>query len=131
MAKYQSQAVKQDLEEVRELFESWRESRKRGARIPAELWQAAVSLFPRYSVNRISRAFGLDYEGVRNRIENERGAGSKGFRFWELRLSELQAHIGECRLRAEDGAGRKVELELKRIEAGQLLQLLAGLWGER
>jgi hypothetical protein len=34
-------------------------------------------------------------------------------------------------LRAEDGAGRKVELELKSIEAGQLLQLLTRLWGER
>ena len=131
LAKYKPQAVKRDLEGVRELFEHWREGRKRGARIPAELWQAAVSLFPRYSVHRISRTLGLDYEGVRSRAENENDGGGKGFRFWELRLSEQQAHIGECRLRAEDGAGRKVELELKSIEAGQLLQLLGGLWGER
>ena len=95
LAKYQAKAIERDLEEIRERFERWRDNRKRGARIPAELWQAAVSLFPRYSVNRISRAFGLDYEGVRNRIENERGAGSKGFRFWELRLSELQAHAAD------------------------------------
>lgn len=131
LAKYQAKAIERDLEEIRERFERWRDNRKRGARIPAELWQAAVSLFPRYSVNQISRALGLDYEGVRNRVENERDGGAKGFRFWELRLSELQAHIGECRLRAEDGAGRKVELELKSIEAGQLLQLIGELWGER
>ena len=131
LAKYQPKAVGRDLEGVRELFESWRESRKRGARIPAELWQAAVSLYPRFSVNRISRALRLGYEDVRSRVENERNDGAKDFSFWQLRLSELQAQIGECRLRAEDGAGRKVELELKSIEAGQLLQLLAGLWGER
>ena len=131
LAKYQSQAVKQDLDEVRELFESWRENRKRGARIPDELWHAAISLYPRYTVNRISGALRLGYEKVCSRIENEREGGRKDYRFLELRLSELQAHIGECRLRAEDGAGRKVELDLKSIEAGQLLQLLAGLWGER
>jgi hypothetical protein len=131
LARYQPKAIERDLEEVRELFERWRENRKRGARIPAELWQSAVALFPRYSVNRISRALRLGYEGVRSRIENERDEGGKDFHFWELRLSELQGHIGECRLRAEDGAGRKVELELKSIAAGQLLQLLGGLWGER
>lgn len=130
LARYQAKAIERDLEEVRERFESWRENRKRGARIPAELWQAAISLFPRYSVHRISRALRLGYEDVRSRVENERDGGSNDFRFWELRLSELQAHIGECRLRAEDGAGRKIELELKSIGAGQLLQLLGGLWGE-
>ena len=131
LARYQPKAIERDLEEVRERFESWRESRKRGARIPADLWQAAVSLFPRYSVNRISRTLRLGYEDVRARVGGEREEEAKDFRFWELRLSELQTQIGECRLRAEDGAGRKVELELKSIEAGQLLQLLGGLWGER
>jgi len=123
-------AIAQDLEGVRRQFEDWRSRRKRGERIPAELWQAAVSLYPLCSVNRISRALRLGYEDVRSRVENEKEEGAKDIGFWELRLSELQAHIGECRLRAEDGAGRKVELELKSIEAGQLLQLLEGLWGE-
>jgi len=50
LAQKQVQAIGQDLEGVRELFESWRHSRKRGVRIPAELWQAAVSLFPRCTV---------------------------------------------------------------------------------
>jgi hypothetical protein len=131
VAHYQPQALGRDLEEVRELFDRWRESRKRGTRIPAELWQAAVSLFPRYTVNRISRVLRLGYEDVRTRVETEREGGAQDYRFWELRLSELQGHIGECRLRAEDGAGRKVELELKSIGAGELVQLLGGLWGER
>lgn len=131
LARYQPRAIERDLEQVRERFENWRERRKRGARIPAELWQSAVSLFPRYSVNRISRTLRLGYEDVRARIESECEDDGKDFRFWEIRMSELQTQIGECRLRAEDGAGRKVELELKSIEAGQLLQLLGGLWGER
>jgi hypothetical protein len=131
LARYQPKAIEGDLEQVRERFENWRENRKRGTRIPADLWQAAVSLYPCYSVNQISKTLRLGYEDVLSRVGNERDGGGKDFRFWELRLSELKAQIGECRLRAEDGAGRKVELELKSIEAGQLLQLLGGLWGER
>ena len=126
-----TRAVTQDLEEVRRLFERWRGGRKRGARIPAELWQAAAALFPRCSVHQISRALRLGYEDVRNRVECGKDEGASDFHFWDFRLSELQTNIGECRLRAEDGAGRKVELELKGIAAGQLLQLIAGLWGRQ
>ncbi len=124
-------AIAQDLEVVRRQFESWRSGRKRGARIPAELWQAAVSLSPRYTVNQISRALRLGYEDVRSHVETVKAEGASDLHFWDFRLAELQTNISECRLRAEDGAGRKVELELKSIEASQLLQLLAGLWGER
>ena len=123
--------IAQDLEGVRGEFEHWRGKRKRGERIPAELWQAAVSLFLRYSVHQISRALRLGHEDVRNRVEKEKDGGTSDLRFWDVSLTELQTNISECRLRAEDGAGRKVELELKSIAAGQLLQLLAGLWGER
>jgi hypothetical protein len=135
LARDRSQAMGRDLEEVRELFQRWRYSRKVGTRIPAGLWQAAVSLFPRYTVNQISRFLKLDYMDVRKRVDSQGAVGKDGrakdYCFWELRLSELQGHIGECRLRAEDGAGRKVELELKCVEADQLLQLLGGLWGKR
>jgi len=131
LAEYGGESLELDLDGVCERFESWRANRKRGARIPAELWQAAVSLYPRYSVNRIAKTLRLGYEDLRSRVESGNGSGGKDFRFWELRLSELRAHIGECRLRAEDGAGRKLELELKSIEAEELLQLLGVLWGER
>ena len=134
LAHNQSQATGRDLEAVREQFEHWRESRKVGARIPSELWQAAVSLHPRYTVNQISRSLRLDYMDVRKRVDcktaSGKGSGANDYRFWELKFSELQGHIGECRLRAEDGTGRKVELELKSIGGEQLLQLLEGLWGE-
>ncbi len=130
-AQIHPQGIEQDLENVRELFEQWRKRRKRGARIPDELWQAAISLFPRYNVNRISRALRLSHADVRDRIETKRTGGGNDYRFWQLRFSELQGHIGECRLRAEDRTGRKVELELKSVGTGHLVQLLEGQWGER
>ncbi len=127
----ESRTIAQDLEGVRRQFEQWRDGRKRGARIPAELWQAALSLFPRCTVHQIASALRLGYEDVRNRVEHEKEEGARDLHFWDFSLSELQRNISECRLRVEDGAGRKVELELKSIAAGQLLQLLAGLWGRQ
>jgi len=122
-----------DLEQVQERFRSWREKRKKGTRIPAELWQAAESLFPRYSVYQISQSLRLDYAGLRNRIESSkpssRSLKAGDYRFMEVRLSEAYGNISECRLRAEEPGGRKVELELKGIGVGQLLQVLAEVWG--
>jgi hypothetical protein len=96
------------------------------------LWHAAVSLFPNYTLYQISRSLRLDYVDLRKRIDSnaasKKSSGATDNGFWELRLSEAQPNINECRLRAEDGAGRKVEMELKGIGTGQLLQLLMGLW---
>jgi len=123
----------EDLEQVQEQFRSWREKRKKGTRIPAALWQAAVSLYPRYSLYKISRSLRLDYADLRDRIEGGKGSSqslkAKDYRFMEVRLSEAFGNISECRLRAEEPGGRKVELELKGIAVGQLLQVLAEVWG--
>ena len=129
----QTQAASRELEKVLEQFERWRKTRKPGTRIPTELWNAAVSLFPHCTLNQISRSLHLDFVELRKRVngnvasEKSNGATSDSG-FWELRLSDAQTSITECRLRAEDGEGRKVELELKGIATGQLLRLLLGLW---
>ena len=133
LARKQTEVRGQDLEEVRRMFEQWRQRRKLGARIPAELWEAAVSLYPRYTVNQISRELRLDFVDLKKRIGNgaKKSEGATDFRFWEFRLPDSRMNIQECRLRAEDGSGRKVELELKDIGTEPLLQLLGGLWGQR
>jgi hypothetical protein len=45
-----------DLNAVIGAFERWRAEKRPGEKIPQRLWQAAVSLHPRYSVYQISRA---------------------------------------------------------------------------
>ncbi len=120
-----------DLERVRERFRLWREGRKQGARIPKELWQAAVALSPRHSYHQISSALRLDYVDVWRHAERgsvatrKRTEESTKTAFVELRMprSTVSA-LGECRLRAEDGQGHKVELELKGVGVEDLLRLL-------
>lgn len=47
-----SQKVQPTLVEVQQLFEEWRRGKKRRERIPAALWEAAVSLSRHLSADR-------------------------------------------------------------------------------
>ena len=44
------------LEHVQQRFESWRQRRKKRARIPQSLWKAAVALSREYSICHLSKA---------------------------------------------------------------------------
>jgi hypothetical protein len=55
--------AKPTIEEVRQRFEHWRESRKHRTPIPESLWEGAASLCADHSTYRISRSLRLDYIG--------------------------------------------------------------------
>ena len=57
------------LLDVEEQFRSWRRDRKRGEKIPKELWQAAVELSEQYSLDELSGTLTLDYERLEKRVE--------------------------------------------------------------
>ena len=56
------------LEDVRSQFANWRRNRNPRSRIPSELWDAAVSLYPQYSINKIARALRLSHAELKKRI---------------------------------------------------------------
>src|SRR5436305_15271817 len=49
-----------DIDQVRTRFESWRQTRNGKARIPDELWSAAVQVARRDGVNQTAAALHLD-----------------------------------------------------------------------
>ncbi len=59
------------LEQVQAQFEQWRRHRGRRRAIPESLWEAAASLYPALSINRISRALGLDYTRLKARVHGQ------------------------------------------------------------
>ncbi len=97
------------LESVEEKFRSWRLTRKRGERIPASLWEMAVSLAERYSVGRISRTLHLGWPSFQKRLCQKKGipykapmTGASGQHskpsaspFIELKISK-NANAGHC-----------------------------------
>ncbi|MBW1959619.1 MAG: hypothetical protein JRI63_14035 [Deltaproteobacteria bacterium] len=59
------------LAEVCDRFKHWRQTRKsRREPVPQQLWQAAVQLAGRYSINEISRALRLNYTDLKNYVHD-------------------------------------------------------------
>ncbi len=59
---------KLSLGQIRQQLEYHRKNQKKRGRIPENLWEAAVDLYPEYSIYQIARALRLDYASVKKRI---------------------------------------------------------------
>jgi len=57
------------LEEVQAQFEQWRKSRDKRGAIPEALWKAAASLYPAYSLNRISKTLRLNHTQLKHFVK--------------------------------------------------------------
>jgi len=57
------------LEEVHELFASWRNQKGRRDPIPPALWESAIHLVEQYSVNAIAKRLKLNYNELKIRAE--------------------------------------------------------------
>ena len=116
------------LSDARSQFKSWRRRRRRGTRIPAALWQAAVEAAEEHGVAKTSQELSLDYYKLKERVEldaEEEGTGGRGF----LELPVFAASApGECVLEIEDGQGARLRVELKGVTAAELEPLARALW---
>ncbi len=55
--------------QVRASLERWREQRRRGERIPDDLWDAAAKLGESEGVSKTSQVLRLDYYDLKSRVE--------------------------------------------------------------
>ena len=58
------------LEEVRELFDRWRQDKRRREPIPPALWKAAVSFTDTHSIHEIARYLRLNHNALKTRAEH-------------------------------------------------------------
>jgi len=103
-----------ELRAVQRQFEKWRTRRPRLTRIPDSLWHAAIWLYPRHSLNRISRVLHLQNTALRQHLPpsaRQPGRAARGQRFIELAPS-AEAGIGEYLIEVEDAGGRVVRVRL-------------------
>jgi hypothetical protein len=87
------------LEEVHELFERWRQSKRDRDPIPETLWEAAVSLTDGYSVNKIARRLHLNHNDLKIRARSQ-------ITFIELPL----ATRAECTIEVEKPTGERMRI---------------------
>ena len=119
--------LKSTLEEVGELFESWRKGKPKRRSISEKLWQAAVELSGDYSVSRISRRLGLSYPELKRRVSslppakplsNDCHPG-----FVEVDLCRSNP-VSECVMEKEDKHGSKIKISVKDTAGSQLFELV-------
>ena len=124
----QSKAPIISLEEAKARFEEWRNIRKGKARIPAELWSAAVEVARKEGVNRTARELHVAWDDLKRRMtttdEAPRQPGSPAF--VELVAPQTQS-VPESILEVEGRHG-KLRIQLKGASASDPATLSRALW---
>jgi hypothetical protein len=124
---------KLSVDELRERFAQWRSTRAKKARIPDELWAAAVEVARRDGVNRTAQVLHLDGGKLMCRFvaagATDRSAGeSAPPAFIELIPTQPEARL-ECVLEAESAQAGKVRIELKAVTVREVAELSRTLLG--
>ena len=124
----QSKAPVISLEEVKGRFEEWRTIRRGKARIPADLWSAAVEVARKEGINRTARELHVAWDDLKRRLETtgevRRQPGSPAF--LELVAPQTQS-VPECTLEVEGHQG-KLRIQLKGASVSDLATLSRALW---
>jgi hypothetical protein len=119
--------IASDIERVRRRLQEWRRRRKHGARIPEALWISAVKLAKKHRPARVAHELGLDYDGLKQRLNTASSEVAAKPTFIELAPCRPASHC-ECSIEIEDRRGAKMKLEIKSVSAVDLAALSCALW---
>ena len=130
----QSRQAGQNLAQVVERLGVWRASRKAGGRIPPELWAVAVDMAKVHGLYRISKELGLDYSGLKRRLEGVGGdvqGGRADARFVELVATRgcSTAPLRDCVVELHNGRGATMRVALNGAGLAGLAGLCSGFLG--
>jgi len=119
--------VPAEIEEVQLRFEDWRRERKRGERIPENLWVSAVELAKQHGVWPTARALHLEHSRLKRRVGNDEEEVKSGA---FVELIPPGAMPCTCTVEMEDGRGARMRIELKGAVA-DVTALSRAFWSER
>ena len=116
-----------DLARGRSRFQAWRERRVPGGRIPQDLWDIAVGLARTHGVSRTATGLGLDYYGLRKRVEVALvKPQSTAPSFVEL---PSPIRVGkECRIELDNGSGATMRVHLVGYDAADVEAVSRSFW---
>ena len=113
------------LEEAKVRFEEWRKNRRGKARMPAELWSAAVEVARKEGINRTARELHVAWDDLKRHMPAT-GAIPQQPAFVEPVTPQVQS-VPECTLEVEGSRG-KLRIQLKGASASDLASLSRVLW---
>ena len=112
MSRSAGQELPEAISGVRTELEAWRGRRRRGERIPGEVWRSVVRAAQRHGVYRVSRGLGLDYAHVKQRVAEakaNRDAGRGEAVFVELEGGRVETGAA-CVVELEKGNGTRMRI---------------------
>lgn len=120
-------------EEVQERFAEWRRTRAKKARIPDDLWDAAVEVARRDGVNRAAKVLHLDGGKLMRRLVAAGEAGEPKPKdaptaFIELVSSKPDIRV-ECVVEAESPGAGTIRIQLKAVTLREVAELGRALLG--
>lgn len=131
------------IEEIQQRFEGWRAQRKRGAPIPAALWEDAVGLCADHSLSRVCSALHLDYNVLKKRLksaypdrssQNAASCSQSKASFLQFVPQsdfiavDLSAPLPEFIMDMER-SGERMRVHIKGVWGVQPLELIKSFWG--
>jgi hypothetical protein len=124
-------APKPALDDVRKKFEHWRKTRKRRRPIPKELWDDAVALSKRHSINTIAKVLCLNYTTLKSRIhgiQSKKKPPPPDPAFVEL---DFGVSTSECIVEMEKKGGAKMRMRFRGSTDFDPLTLSKAFWNSR
>lgn len=114
------------LEDASREFARWRRRRRRGTRIPVDLWALAVEAAREHGVSRTSLSLGLDYYALKQRLEEPPAAKEREAAFVEMPLVALPTPAA-CVLEFESAGGSRLRIELREGAASEVETVVRAL----
>lgn len=114
------------ISRARQKIDRWRRWHRPRARIPEELWRAAVELAGLHGVHRIARALRLDYYRLQKRMAAPAASRGSASEFVELLPGGIPASRPECLIEIEDPGGAKLRIHLQGGEFPDVAVLARG-----
>jgi hypothetical protein len=117
------------LGQVRAELPAWGE-RRRGARIPEEVWRGAVGTVREYGLCRVSRALSLDYYQLKRRVGSAGGrvTADRGAVFVEVEEAVGEAELA-CVIELQRGSETRMRICVRgtvAVDWGKLKELSLG-----
>ena len=126
-----------DVEQVRRRWAEWRQTHAVRARLPEELWAAAVQLVQRDGIDSTARALDVDKPSLRKwagrlnpnpsqptRRKSPHKQRANAFPAFVELLASGSGTATSCLVEVESLKGNKLRLELKGIGASELAELI-------
>jgi hypothetical protein len=135
MAGMQDDHERRAMARAQKRFGSWREGRRRGQRIPGDLWRAATELVGPYSLEQVSTALGLNEQRLAARVAAQQGRIGKEPQTASIRADGF-VEIGipgdtttECTIELQSADGGKLVVRVPVSASALVAQIAQALWG--